>query len=103
MEITLHAKLLGKCPEEMGYETLVFEDLEFKDSYYKYITCIKFPNWNQGLINIGDEGFLHIKYISAGVDTWFDGENFVPYKYTNIQFLKFIKLKEEPSVDLVLD
>ncbi len=102
MEVTIHAKLLVKCPEELGYETLVFEDLEYKDSHYKYITCIKFPNWQSGRLILGEEGFLQLKYISAGVDMWFDGEKFVPYKYTNIQFLKFMPLKEEKQ-DLIID
>lgn len=100
-ELTLHAKLKVICPEELGYRTLIFEDLEFKDSDFKYITCVLFPNWNQGPINIEDEGFLQIKFISAGTDKWFDGKNFVPYKYTNIQFLKFTKIKEiEPELIL---
>ena len=61
-----------------------------------------FPNWNQRPIKIGDEGYLQIKYISAGKDTWFDGKDFIPYKYTNIQFLKFTKIKET-KLDLILD
>ena len=101
-EITLHAKLLVICPEELGYRTLIFEDLEYKDSDFKYITCVLFPNWNQRPIKIGDEGYLQIKYISAGKDTWFDGKDFIPYKYTNLQFLKFTKIKET-KLDLILD
>lgn len=101
-ELTIHAKLSVCCPEVLGYTTMVFEDLEYKDSDFKYLTCVKFPNWNQGPIHVGDEGFLQIKYLTAGKDKWFDGESFVPYKYSNIQFLKFIKIKETEN-DLVLD
>ena len=57
-EITLHAKLLVSINEELGYKTLVFEDLEYKDPDFKYITCTIFPNWNQNPIKLGDEGFL---------------------------------------------
>lgn len=101
-ELTLHAKLLVVCPEELGYRTLIFEDLEYKDSDLKYITCVLFPNWNQGPMKVGDEGYLQIKYISAGVDKWFDGKTFVPYKYTNIQFLKFVKSQSD-NVELILN
>lgn len=101
-DITLHAKLLVSCPEEFGYKVMIFEDLEYKNSDFKYITCTMFPNWNQGPIKVGDEGFLQIKYISAGVDKWFDGKEFIPYKFNNIQFLRFTKLKKE-NIDLILD
>lgn len=102
-ELTLHAKLKVACPEDSGYRTLIFEDLEYKDQDFKYITCVKFPNWNQGPIKVGDEGFLQIKFISAGVDKWFDGKEFVPYKYTNIQFMKFTKISEKDNTELILD
>lgn len=98
--ITIKAKLLVKCSEHLGYQTLVFEDLEYKDADFKYITCVKFPNWDCNLLTINDVGFLSIKYIEAGKDTWFDGNNFVPYRYTNIQFLKFIKIKESANTNL---
>lgn len=101
-EITLHAKLLVITNEELGYKTLVFEDLEYKDPDFKYITCTIFPNWNQNPIKLGDEGFLQVKFISAGIDKWFDGKDFIPYKYTNIQFLKFIK-NEKQNIELILD
>ena len=101
-EITLHAKLLLKHEEELGYKTYVFEDLEYKVSDYKYITCTEFPNWCHSPIKVGDEGFLHVKYISAGIDKWFDGKEFVPYKQSNIQFLKFLKCKEDNS-ELILN
>lgn len=101
-ELTLHVKLKACCPEEMGYKTLIFEDLEFKDPDFKYITCIIFPNWNHSSIKLEDEGYVQVRYITAGSDKWFDGKEFVPYKYTNIQFLKFVKI-QEAVCDLILD
>ena len=59
-EITLHAKLLVITNEELGYKTLVFEDLEYKDPDFKYITCTIFPNWNQNPINILIFSFLNL-------------------------------------------
>lgn len=102
-ELTLHAKLKVICPEELGYKTLIFEDLEYTDRDFKYITCTLFPNWTYTSMKIGDEGYLQVKYISAGKDSWFDGKEFIPYKYTNIQFLKFIKLNDNKNSELILD
>lgn len=102
-EITLHAKLVAECSEGLGYKTLVFENLEYTDLNFKYITCVLFPNWNQIPIKLKEEGYLNVKYILAGVDKWFDGKEFIPYRYTNIQFLKFIKIKKEINCEFNLD
>ena len=51
---------------------------------------------------LGEEGYLQIRYISAGKDKWFDGKDFIPYKYTNIQFLKFVKILDE-EYKLIVD
>lgn len=97
-QITIHAKLIAKNIDCMGYINYVFEDLEYKDSDYKYIMCVQFPNWEQAIISIDDIGYLNIRYVKAGVDTWYDGNKLVPYKYTNIIFLKFIE--EKPKIDI---
>lgn len=102
--VTYHVKLLAEHYDILGYTNYVFEDLEYKDYDYKYIMCVKFPNWNQSKIYLNDEGFVTVRYIREGVDKWFDGNNFISYKYTNIMFLKFIPLKPEinPS-EIILD
>jgi hypothetical protein len=93
--ITLHAKLEAKCTDGMGYTNYVFKDLEYTNYDYQYIMCVRFPNWEQTTFDIGDEGFVTIRYVQEGVDKWFNGEGFNTYKYTNIIFLKFIHLKPE--------
>jgi hypothetical protein len=102
--VTYHVKTIAKCIDPMGYINYVFEDLEYTDLEYKYIMCVRFPNWNQSVFNNGDEGFVTVRYVFEGKDMWFDGEQFIPYKQTNIVFLKFIPLKPEinPS-EIVLD
>ena len=97
-QITIHAKLVSEQTDGMGYTNYVFEDIEAKDNDFKYIMCVRFPNWEQGPINLNDIGYLNIRYVEEGVDKWFDGTNFIPYKYTNIIFIKFIK--EKPKVDI---
>ena len=97
-QITIHAKLVAEQTDGMGYTNYVFEDIESKDNDFKYVMCVRFPNWEQGPINLNDIGYLNIRYVEEGVDKWFDGTNFIPYKYTNIIFIKFIK--EKPKVDI---
>lgn len=94
-EITYHVKLVAESSDSMGYINYVFENLEFQDYDYKYMMCVRFPNWNQNHIDIEDEGYVTVRYVREGIDKWFDGTEFVVYKYTNIIFLKFVHLKEE--------
>lgn len=94
-EVTYKVKLVAESSDGMGYINYVFENLEFQDYDYKYLMCVRFPNWNQSRIEIGDLGFVTVKYVREGIDKWFDGTDFVTYKYTNIIFLKFVSLKDE--------
>lgn len=103
-EITIYAVCLREFMDSLGYVTYVFEDLKFSDPDFRYIMCVKFPNWNNPTFYPGDKGYLNIRYIQAGKDKWFNGKDFVPYNYTNIQFLKFIPEKVKPNnSELVLD
>lgn len=97
-EVTYKVKLVAESSDGMGYINYVFENLEFQDYDYKYMMCVRFPNWNQVHIDIGDEGFVTVRYVREGIDKWFDGTEFVAYKYTNIIFLKFVHLKEQTVI-----
>lgn len=97
-QVTIHAKLVAEHFDGMGYTNYVFEDLEAKEPDFKYVMCVRFPNWEQNPINLEDIGYLNIRYVKGGVDKWFDGKDLIPYKYTNVIFLKFIE--EKPKVDL---
>lgn len=94
IESTCHAKLVAKQTDCMGYTTFVFVNLDNGE----YIMCVMFPNWEQSYINLDDEGFVTTRYVEAGIDNWYNGKEFVPYKYTNIIFLKFVK--KEKNIDL---
>ena len=102
--VTYHVKLVAEYPESCGYTDYVFKNLEFNDYNYQYIMCIRFPNWDQANFNLGDEGFVTVRYVKEGKDEWFDGMQFIPYKKTNIIFLKFIPLKPKinPS-EIIID
>lgn len=89
--VTYKAKLLEYETDLMGYVTYVFENLNYTNLENQYIMCTRFPNWDHRILNIDDIGYLTIRFVEAGVDVWFDGNNFNPYKFTNIIFCKFIK------------
>lgn len=100
-EITYHAKLVAKIADGLGYTNYVFEDLEYQDYDYKYFMCVRFPNWNQGSIDLEDIGYVTVKYVREGIDQWYDGNELVTYKYTNIIFLKFVPEKEKSVIDTI--
>lgn len=102
-EITLHAKLKAVYQDIGGYITYVFENLEFKDYEYQYIMCVQFPNWNQDPIEIGDIGYVNVRYVKEGISQWYDGEKMNVYKYTNVIFLKFIKEQEPVDKTFLVD
>lgn len=88
----------------MNYRTYVFENLDYTTCENHYIMCVRFPNWSQAAFNIGDVGYLNVRYVEAGVDKWFDGKDFNSYRYTNVIFMKFIL--EKPMVitsEVILD
>ena len=103
-ETTIHVKFVAESIDFMGYTSYVFENLESTNWDNKYIMCVRFPNWDQASFNIGDIGYLNIRYVEQGVDKWFDGKNFNFYRYTNVIFIKFI-LEKPPinEVEVILD
>lgn len=95
---TILAKLIETSEDLFGYITYVFEILEeeeIKFSESKYLMCVRYPNWDHRSLNKGEVGYLKYNEVKAGLDTWYDGKTFVPYKYNDIQFLKFIKKTNE--------
>lgn len=89
-KVTYHVKLVAEYEDGMGYTTYVFENLEYIDIDDKYKMCVKFPNWNQGSIKLGDLGYVSLRYVEEGIDKWYDGTDFIPYRFTDLIFLKFI-------------
>ena len=102
-EITLYAKLKAVYQDIGDYITYVFENLNFKDYEYQYIMCVQFPNWNQDPIEIGDVGYVNVRYVKEGISQWYDGEKMNVYKYTNVIFLKFIKEQEPIDKTFLVD
>ena len=102
-KITIRAKLVDYNIDIDGYITYVFCNLEPNSGAEKYIMCVRYPNWDNMPFKPFDTGFLTYAEIIAGEDTWQDtNAQQVPYKYTNIQFLKFILDLPDNCKDIVL-
>lgn len=92
---TIKGKLLTYKEDIGGYIVYVFENLDYKLNSERYLMCTRFPNWDSPQLNIGDIGFVKYKLVEGGSDTWYDfyTRQNVPYKYTGIHFLDFIREK----------
>lgn len=101
-ELTFKGKLIAKSSGWMGYITYVFENLEALEPDLKYVMCVQFPNWDQPHISLGDRGFTHVRFVQEGVDTWFNGSSYIPYRNTDVHFIRFIPEGKIPE-DVVLD
>ena len=90
---TIKAKLVAQETDSEKYVTYVFELLdpdEIAKLETKYMMCVRWPNWEHRDLKLGEVGYLSYYIIQAGVDRWYNGAEFIPYKYSNIQFNKFI-------------
>ena len=104
IEVTYKAKFLAESKDIMGYTSYVFENLEYSNADNHYIMCVRFPNWSQASFMIGDVGYLNVRYVEEGKDKWYDGKEFIAYRYTNVIFMKFIN--EQPITvmdEIILD
>ncbi len=101
--MTILAKLVASEEDGLGYITYVFECLE-EDviAETRYVMCKRFPNWDHRKIEIGEVGYLSFFEIKAGVDTWFNGIKMIPYRYSDIQFIKFIEKPKDQEHKFII-
>lgn len=99
-----HCKLLTYRSELGGYVLYVFRNLDAVGVLDRYIMCTKHPNWQTPPIGIGQEGYVKIKEIEAGKDTWYnqDSGEVIPYKYSGVQFFEFVLDKHEEPEECVM-
>ena len=93
-------KLTAEFKDYFGYITYVFEYLDQYDvdtHKCKVIICTRYPNWNCRDLNVGDIGYVDIEVVRAGIDTWYDGEKQVPYRYNAKRFIRFVDKPSENS------
>lgn len=88
---TLHCQLKAKEHDLLGYTTYVFENLENASFGHKYCMITRWPNWQCRNVDIGEIGYVTYQEVIAGQDTWWDGSKNVPFNYSNLIFIKFIK------------
>jgi hypothetical protein len=101
--LTIHCKLLAKEHDFGGYIIYVFENLDDASFGHRYIMTTRWSNWEHKNIEIGEIGYLTYKEVIAGQDTWYDGSKFIPYNYTNIIFIRFVKEnKDNSSLDIII-
>ena len=103
--ITVYSQLVASENDLMGYITYVFKSLE-PDAPFgsRYLMLTRCPNWDAKPINIGDKGYVTYDYVKAGIDKWFCPETgqMIPYNYTNIYFIKFVKKPDNLNKDIII-
>lgn len=100
---TLYCQLKAKEHDLLGYTTYVFENLENAPFGHKYLMLTRWPNWQCRNVDIGEIGYVTYQEVIAGKDTWWNGTKDVPFNYSNLIFIKFIKEnKKDNSKDIIL-
>ena len=70
------------------------EIFKFINEAKSLVRPLNYPEGSPGV------GYVTVKYVREGIDEWYNGSEFVAYKYTNIIFLKFIRKME--AVDTII-
>lgn len=99
---TIYAKLIAKEKDLLDYTTYVFYNLDKAEFGKQYIMVTRWPNWQSRELQINDVGYLTYMEVIAGIDTWYDGTQMIPYNYSNIVFIKFVPEVENTSKDIIL-
>ena len=89
----------------MGYTTVVFKDLESDAPFGKrYLMLVVFPNWQSRIPDIGEVGYVTYNEVIAGDTKWYCPETgqFIPYNYTNLVFVKFVKEQDNSTKEILL-
>lgn len=96
--LTVEAKLLCQECDSLGYTTYVFGLVDEKDIKLfgvRYLMCTRWPNWDHRELVNGEVGFLSFTEIIAGETQWYDGSTMNYYKYSCIQFNRFIQKQSD--------
>ena len=103
--MTIYGQLVASENDLMGYITYVFKSLENNVPFgNRYLMLTRCPNWDAKDIEIGDIGYVTYNYVEAGKDNWYcpDTGQFIPYNYTNIYFVKFVKELDNSNKTIIL-
>jgi len=103
--LTMYSQLVASETDSMGYTTYVFKNLEPNVPFgHNYCMMTRPPNWNHKTIDIGEIGYVTYEEVVAGEDTWYciETRQRIPYNYTNIYFIKFVKKEDNLKKDIIL-
>lgn len=102
--MVIRAKLVAFERNLLDYTTLVFKNLDSAPFGHNYVMTTMFPNWEARIPDDGEIGYLEYVEIKAGTDTWYDRtqQSFIPYNYNMIQFIKFVKEKDNSRKDILI-
>ena len=103
--ITIFGRLVASENDFMGYITYVFECLEPSPPFgHRYLMVTRLPNWQVRDIDIGEIGYITYNEVIAGKDKWYCPETgqMIPYNYTNIYFVKFVKKSDNSKENITL-
>lgn len=104
LTITIHCQLLAREADIMGYQSLVFKNLDDSSFGKKYVLTTVFPNWESRIPDVGEIGYLLYDEVQAGIDTYYDriSDSIVKYNFSNFIFKKFVKEQQNISKDIIL-
>ena len=90
--LTLLCKVVAKKNDILGYQTIVFKNLDPAPFNYRYIMTVVFPNWEGYIPNLDDEGFLTYDSVNGGSDEYYDRyeESFKKYNFILVPGYFFI-------------
>lgn len=101
---TLYCKTVAKEIDLLGYQTLVFKNLDKAPFGYEYCMTTVFPNWESRVPDISEIGYLYYDEVVAGIDNYYDRitGTFIKYNYSNLIFKKFIKEVDSSKKDIII-
>ena len=103
--ITVKCQLVASENDFAGYCTLVFKVLENNCPFgHSYVMVTRLPNWDHRPIELNEKGYLTYNEVEAGKDSWYCSETgqFIPYNYTNLYFIKFVKEQDNSIKDIII-
>ena len=76
----------------LGYTQIIARIIELDNPLEKYLWCCRVPNWDSpDEPQVDCIGYLEYETVEAGVTTWYNGTDQIPYKYNQVYFRKFIR------------
>ena len=101
---TIKCKILAVENDTLGYQTIVCKNLDPAPFGHNYVMITRLPNWQSREVDIDEVGYITYNEVKAGEDKWFCPETgqYIPYNYTNIYFIKFVKEQDNSKKDIYI-